>query len=108
MKLVLKTKHDKHMWISMLQAQNPKLVCQPSTTTHNFRQAIEKSHSIEQSLSGSIDSISYGVMDGRTFKIESHHFYNAHMYRSVSLCCRPTQVPSVQHSTSELAAESHV
>ena len=100
------------MWISMLQAQNPKLVCQPSTTTHSFRQAIEKSHSIEKSLCGSIDSdtceitdgITDGINNGTTFKIESQHFYNVHRYRSVSLH-RPTQVSSVQHST-ELTAES--
>ena len=108
MKLVSKTKHDKHMWISMLQAQNPKLVCQPSTTTHSFRQAIEKSHSIEQSLCGSTDSntceITDGINNGTTFKIELHHFYNVHRYRSVSLH-KPTQVSSVQRST-ELTAES--
>ena len=108
MKLVSKTKHDKHMWISMLQAQNPKLVCQPSTTTHSFRQAIEKSHSIEKSLCGSIDSdtceITDGINNGTTFKIESHHFYNVHRYRSVSLH-KPTQVSSVQRNT-ELTAES--
>ena len=110
-KLVSKTKHDKHMWISMLQAQNPKLVCQPSTTTHSFRQAIDKSHSF-----ASIDSYTSGVSDGMaytsdgyssgdnglTFKVESHQFLTTHLYRSMSAYKQQPQVPSVQRSISDM------
>ena len=112
-KLVSKTKHDKHMWISMLQAQNPRLVCHPSTTTHSFRQAIEKSHS-----SSSINSYTTGVSDGiaynsdayssgdndsgLTFKVESHHFLTPHLYRSISAYKQQPQIPSVQRSVSDM------
>lgn len=61
----------------MLQAQNPKLVCQPSTTTHNFRQAIEESNSVEKSM---VDSYTCGLTHGMTYKVQSHHFHGTHMY----------------------------
>ena len=118
-KLVSKTKHDKHMWISMLQAQNPKLLCRPSTTTHSFRQAIEKCHSftsINSCTSGVNDEMTYapevnvndgyasGDNDGLTFKVESHHFLSApHLYRSMSASYKQRpQVSSIQRSVSQL------
>jgi len=85
------------MWISMLQAQNPRLVCHPSTTTQNFRQAIEKSVSI--------DSYTCGIGNGMTFKVESHQFHDVHMYRSVSECGQQNIRPSLQHSNSDTVTE---
>lgn len=101
------------MWISMLQAQNPRLVCRPSTTTHSFRQAIEKSNSfssINSYTSGVSDGIAYhsdgyssGDNDGGlTFKVESHQFLTPHLYRSMSAYKQQPQVPSVQRSVSDM------
>lgn len=98
------------MWISMLQAQNPKLVCQPFTTTHSFREAIEKSNSVgslKSSSLGSIDSFNCRVMsventyidestEGLTFKVESYHFHSSPMHRSIS------EVSPIQYNKSEL------
>ena len=110
------------MWISLLQAQNSKLVCQPSTITHSFRQAIQKSHSFVGSFA-SITSTTSGVDDvmahdctgsneftseddhGLTFKVETHHFHNPHLHRSLSAYKHyqrqlSPQVPPIQHSLS--------
>ena len=97
----------------MLQAQNPKLVCQPLTTTHSFRQAIEKSHSfasINSYTSGVSDGIAYNSDGyssadndgGLTFKVESHHFLTTHLYRSISAYKQQPQLPSVQRSVSNM------
>ena len=110
------------MWISLLQAQNSKLVCQPSTITHSFRQAIQKSHSfvgsfasITSTTSGVDDAMAYtctssdeftlGDDQGLTFKVESHHFHNPHLHRSLSAYRHhqprlSPKVPSIQHSLS--------
>jgi len=61
------------MWINLLQAQNPKLSCDPSSTTHQFQEVLKQSVSIS-----SIDSDECKEL---YFKVES---INPHTHRSLS------------------------
>jgi len=68
------------MWINLLQAQNQKLSCDPSSTTHQFQQVIKQCVSDSVSVS-SIDSEDCKEL---SFKVDSCDFINPRKHRSMS------------------------
>jgi len=64
------------MWINLLQAQNPKLCCDPSSTSHQFQQVLKESVSVT--------SINSDDCKELCFKVESSHFINPRKHRSMS------------------------